>query len=228
MLALIDEASETELDDDANLCQAVRVGVRDGNKVRPLCERGCRDAAEKVPTILLREDAQVSDIPLPSDGTHGVVRLCGHHAGMYVKARMQSKCSVAVCYREATQAKDGVLYCAHHILDENRREPSSQRTEPRRRSNSWGLRAWFRGRGRSRTPPATPRQGATKPDTSGPAVDEEKHCFVARAHLDGDRWCILLCVPQRRGTGDFYHVLPLDQALGNLASDASVQFWVPR
>ena len=69
---------------------------------------------------------------------------------MYVKARMPSKCAVAVCYREATQAKDGVLYCAHHVLDENRREPGPQRAEARRRSNSWGLRAWFRGRGRSR------------------------------------------------------------------------------
>ena len=51
---LLDEASETENDEDVNLCQAVCVGVWYKDEVRPLCSEACRDAAAAEPTMAQR------------------------------------------------------------------------------------------------------------------------------------------------------------------------------
>ena len=150
----LDEVSETDLEDDDAYCQAVSVGILLNGEMRPLCHYGCKDAAQKEPVILLKEDAEVSDVPIPSEREHATVRLCGHHAGMYQAARFPSKCAKATCYREAKGTKDGVRLCSQHLVPGDSKPTIVELSHKSRgffsrMNDATGL---WRKRSRSRTP----------------------------------------------------------------------------
>ena len=82
--------SESEAEVDECSCQAVRVGVLQDGQMRPLAPHGCGDLACSEETILLDEDAAVSDIRPPAPGQNGTVGLCTHHRQLYLSASAKS------------------------------------------------------------------------------------------------------------------------------------------
>ena len=62
--------SESEFDEEEeHPCEAVRIGICGGGRAKPLCSKGCHDRSLTQGTPPLVEDAQVSELPPPSEGS---------------------------------------------------------------------------------------------------------------------------------------------------------------
>ncbi|CAE8601275.1 unnamed protein product [Polarella glacialis] len=72
--------SESGPDAEESHCGAARIGLVVGGNMRPLASDGCGDSAQDEETMLLDEDAGVSDVPCPPPGQHAKVHLCAHPA----------------------------------------------------------------------------------------------------------------------------------------------------
>ena len=121
--------SESEAEVDECSCQAVKVGVMQDGQMRPLAPHGCGDLACSEDTILLDEDATVSDIRPPVPGQNGSVSLCTHHRQLYLSASAKRKCGVLICYKVAKGARHGVPLCFDHLEEHGggsaiRKDPS--------------------------------------------------------------------------------------------------------
>ena len=57
--------SESEAEEEERPCHAVRVGVDIQGELRPLVPEGCADSAAPEPTVLLVENAALSDVDGP-------------------------------------------------------------------------------------------------------------------------------------------------------------------
>ena len=89
--------SESEAERADTPCQAHLIGVAGDQGMRPLCVRSCPDEAKAGTVRLLLEDAQVSDLTLPSEGP-ATVNLCNHHQQLYGATLTGRKCSNLTCY----------------------------------------------------------------------------------------------------------------------------------
>jgi len=158
-----DSESEPEDPGEAVLCEAVRVGIRNGKAVRALCQSGCIDSAQERPTVLLADDVAVSDVSPPQEGGTAAVRLCMCHDQIYRATRYGDKCARTHCYRTADTERDGVAYCPQHAADSGGEEGTAQAAG--RRANSQEARARRNSRGRR------PSLGAaSEPEGVGPRV----------------------------------------------------------
>ena len=148
-----DSESEAEIDECS--CQAVKVGVIQDGHMRPLAPHGCGDLACNEETILLDEDAAVSDIRPPAPGQNGVVSLCTHHRQLYLSASAKRKCGVLICYKAAKGARHGVPLCFDH-LEEHGGGSATRRDSPHPKGLLNGFRRRFGRReaeaARSRSP----------------------------------------------------------------------------
>ena len=188
--------SESEAEVDECSCQAVRVGVIQDGQMRPLAPHGCGDLSCNEETILLDEDAAVSDIRPPAPGQNGSVSLCTHHRQLYLSASAKRKCGVLICYKVAKGARHGVPLCFDH-LEEHGGGSTARKDSPHPKGLFTGFRRRFGRRdaeaARSRSPgdamtrpgkdrkgtevpaatnpedPKTPPRRSTRPHSAGPA-----------------------------------------------------------
>ena len=166
-----DSESEAEIDECS--CQAVRVGVIQDGHMRPLSPHGCGDLACGEETILLDEDAAVSDIRPPAPGQNGTVSLCTHHRQLYLSASAKRKCGVLICYKAAKGARHGVPLCFDH-LEEHGGGSATRRDSPHPKGLFNGFRRRFGRRdaeaARSRSPgDAVARPGKDRKASDAPA-----------------------------------------------------------
>ena len=166
-----DSESEAEIDECS--CQAVRVGVIQDGHMRPLSPHGCGDLACSEETILLDEDAAVSDIRPPAPGQNGTVSLCTHHRQLYLSASAKRKCGVLICYKAAKGVRHGVPLCFDH-LEEHGGGAAARRDSPHPKGLFNGFRRRFGRRDaeavRSRSPgDAVARPGRDRKAPEPPA-----------------------------------------------------------
>ena len=155
-----DSESEAEIDECS--CQAVRVGVIQDGHMRPLSPHGCGDLACSEETILLDEDAAVSDIRPPAPGQNGTVSLCTHHRQLYLSASAKRKCGVLICYKAAKGARHGVPLCFDH-LEEHGGGAVARRDSPHFKGLFNGFRRRFGRRDVEATRSRSPGDAVARP-----------------------------------------------------------------
>ena len=107
-----DSESETEGEDQP--CQAARVGIQFADGARPLQHEDCRDRGLAEPTVLLAEDAAISEVDPPRPGEVVRLCLCAHHAQKYCSTFGGRKCCIPTCFRIARGSPRGAPLCVEH------------------------------------------------------------------------------------------------------------------
>ena len=163
-----DSESEAEIDECS--CQAVRVGVMQDGQMRPLAPHGCGDLACSEDTVLLDEDATVSDIRPPAPGQNGSVSLCTHHRQLYLSASAKRKCGVLICYKVAKGARHGVPLCFDH-LEEHGGGSAARKDSPHPKGLLNGFRRRFARRDAEAARSRSPGEALTRPGKDRKATE---------------------------------------------------------
>ena len=166
--------SESEAEVDECSCQAVKVGVIQDGQMKPLAPHGCGDLACNEDTILLDEDAAVSDIRPPAPGQNGSVSLCTHHRQLYLSASAKRKCGVLICYKVAKGARHGVPLCFDH-LEEHGGGSATRQDSPHPKGLFTGFRRRFTRRGAEAARSKSPGDTLPRPGKDRKATESQPH-----------------------------------------------------